>query len=436
MPTKKKIKGSMRQEFNFRTSIEMWGLIQRRLPNPDVVLRKRGAGVSIYRELLSDSHLTAALESRQAVTMANDWELQQDDCPARLYKAIERWFFSVIERKSNVNDLNKSETIENLLDVIYFGYQPTELVWGYQYGLWVPVKIIPKPPEWFTWFIKDDGNPELRFMSLAHPIDGEPPPDEWTLVCPRVRPSYANPYGRGVASRCFWPLIFKKAGIEFWMNFMERFGTPWVKGTMETVSDTDTVETFAADLKDLVQDAVIAVSKGKNVELLETSGGTGKISEGFKSLCDYFDGQMSKTILGHGLSMDVGDKGSYAASRGAQSVRGDYGEADSLLIAATFNDIINLIHLRNGFDGTPRPKLIPFRRKVVETERAQRDEALSRAGVVFKKAYYQRAYALKPDEFEVTDPNKVQATGLKQVTDSNVPTNTPGGVKGGENNVA
>jgi len=227
-----------------------------------------------------------------------------------------------MERKMSIEDLSRDEFTSNILDVIYWGFQPAELTWDYMYGLWLPVQIIPKPPEWFDFFIGEKGLPELRFMSIENPVEGEKPPDPWTLICPRIKPSFENPYGRGVAARCFWPIVFKRAGMEFWLNFMERFGTPWVKGKMEGNANSTDLSTFVDELKTLVQDAVIAVSGSKDVELLESKSQKGN-NDGFKQLCDFMDSQISKTVLGHTLSTDSGEKSSYAATKGALTVRND-----------------------------------------------------------------------------------------------------------------
>lgn len=411
--------------YSFKNAYEVWLAVNQFLPNPDIVLRKRNMGISVYRELLSDPHLTAALDSREAASLCQEWELERNECPARLYTAIEKWFYSIIEQKANVQDLSRDEMMDNLLDVIYWGYQPTELVWGFAYGHWLPLQIIPKPPEWFTWYLTPEGEPELRFLSVEHIAEGEPPPDPWTLICPRVKPTYENPYGRGVASRCFWPIVFKRAGIEFWMNFMERFGTPWVKGGIEQNAQPADVTAFKNDLIGLVQDAVVVLKgEGRTVELLETKN-QANTADGFNNMLDFWDSQMSKTILGHTLSTDAGDKGSYAATRGALTVRDDIALADTKMLKGTFNDVINMICLRNGYIDVPRPKLRAYREAVAEVERANRDEALSRAGVRFSKKYFVRAYKLRDDDItKIADPNPQTSKDPEKEKST-----TPGGLK-------
>jgi phage gp29-like protein len=409
-------------KYSFRTSQEAWWLVHQQLPNPDVVLAKRNRNIHIYKELLSDDHLGAVLESRESASLSFEWRLERGDAPVRLYKAVEKWFFSIIERKLTVGDLSRDELTDNLLDVIYYGYQPAELTWDFMYGLWLPVAITPKPPEWFAWFINEQGIPEIRFISKEHPIQGEAPPDPWTLICPRVKPSYDNPYGRGVASRCFWPIVFKRSGIEFWMNFLERFAVPWVKGKIEGSSSTTELQEFAHDLRSMVQDAVIAVSGTRDVEILESksaSSGRGGGSA-FKELADFMNSGISKTVLGHTLSTETGG-GGYAATKGALVVRDDIVKRDRKMITSIYSDVINLIYLRNGFYDIARPILKSYDPDAVETERASRDESLSRAGVEFTKKYFVRTYNLSEDDIA-----KVNAPANKDVS---APSVSSGGVK-------
>jgi len=412
-----------KERYTFKTSLQTWYWVRQILPNPDVVLRKRNDSIMIYRELLSDPHLTACLESRESATLVNNWELERNECPARLYNGVKDWFFNILERKSDVSDLSRSETIENALDVIFFGYQPIELVWRYESRLWMPSKILPKPPEWFTWWSDQNGIPRLRFLSTKNPIDGEDPPDDFTLMCVRIKPSYENPYGRGVASRCFWPIAFKKAGIEFWINFLERFGTPWIKGISEQPIEGAELTAFKNDLKELVQDAVVTVAGGRDVEILEA--GQYKGSLGFDEMCDFMDSQITKTVLGHTLTTDAGERSSYAATRSAMSVRGDVTLKDTNLITGMFNDIIRLIGIRNGYNEASLPKVKPFRANLVDTERSTRDEALTRSGVRFSKNYFVKAYNFQPDDIDdVVDP-KPQSMGAVEKETST----TPGGLK-------
>lgn len=399
-----------RQRYTFSNFYGLWQTINQYLPNPDLVLQRQGRDNSLYLNLLTDSHLCAALESRESATLSHTWQLNKKDTPTKFAKIIEYWFFNYLNEKTSIADLDFHELSDNMLDVIYWGYQPIELTWDLVRGFWLP-RVLPKPPYWFRWYIKD-GVPELRFMSTNNPTDGDPPRDIFTLICPRIKPSFDNPYGRGIASRCFWPIVFKKAGMEFWLNYLERFGTPWVKGTLKT-GDAETLTNFATDLKALVQDAVIALTEDKDVSLLETSQGK-DASQGFQMMLDYMDSQMSKTILGHTLSTDQGSNGSYAATRSAMTVRDDIGVSDTVTMMSTYNQIIQLIARKNGYSNIQLPSISPYKKEGVDIERAQRDESLTRSGVRFSKFYYMREYKLSENDIEtIVDPSGRDVTGIE-----------------------
>jgi len=96
------------------------------------------------------------------------------------------------------------------------------------------------------------------------------------------------------------------------------------------------------------------------------------------------------------------------------------------MVTSIWSDVINLIFMRNGYLDTPRPKPTPYNANEVETERATRDESLSRAGVRFSKSYFTRTYHLQDDDIvEVIDPSKLQASGFKGKNEGDEPVVDP-----------
>ena len=47
------------------------------LPDPDIVLRKQGKDMKIYKELLCDPHVFACTQSRKAGVLSLDWEINR-----------------------------------------------------------------------------------------------------------------------------------------------------------------------------------------------------------------------------------------------------------------------------------------------------------------------------------------------------------------------
>ena len=86
-------------------------------------------------------------------------------------------------------------------------------------GALLPDKVMAKPHEWFHF----NSEGELRFRSRQAPLYGEELQPRKFLV-PRQDASYANPYGFPDLSMCFWPTVFKRGGLKFWVKFGEKFG--------------------------------------------------------------------------------------------------------------------------------------------------------------------------------------------------------------------
>src|SRR4051812_37765762 len=62
------------------------------LPNPDPVLRARGANVSEYRKLLSDPFLKGIIKNRRGGVLRMLWGLDRGQTKSRQAKAIEAAF--------------------------------------------------------------------------------------------------------------------------------------------------------------------------------------------------------------------------------------------------------------------------------------------------------------------------------------------------------
>lgn len=377
---------------SFTNAMYAWHILNNVLPNPDTVLRKRGSGIHIYRELLSDAHLAACLRSRKSPVLAKEWQMKKNGSAA-VFKKLKDWF----------DDLGKNAFLDDFMDIVFWGYYPTELIWQLSDGLWLP-KPVPKPPEWFLFFIGDSGEPELRFISKQNPVNGVAPPDEFTMICPSVGHSYDNPYGRGVASLCFWPIVFKRAGIEFWMTFAERFSIPWVKGSSEKGMSEEDLKKFAEKLEDLVQDAVIALTGGQDVSLLSDSGksASGDLYEG---MCAYMDLQISKGVLSQTMTTEVGEKGgALATAKVHLDVRADVVEGDLKLAQEFFQSVIRTIMQRNGYNPKDAPVISPFEEEDIRAARAERDAKLNNtmktSGVRLSRRYFQEKYFLEDHDIE------------------------------------
>ena len=147
------------------------------LPDPDMVLRKQGKDIRIYKELLYDSHVFACCQSRKAGVLSLEWDINRG---SDKYKNAE--FIRELLKKLDIHKL-----INDILNATQFGFQPLEIMWKKEKnGQVLPEKVVAKPPEWFCF----DDNNHLKFRTKENYFGEELPNRKF--LCPQSNPSYEN----------------------------------------------------------------------------------------------------------------------------------------------------------------------------------------------------------------------------------------------------
>ena len=90
------------------------------LPDPDIVLRKQGKDMKIYKELLCDPHVFSCTQSRKAGVLSLDWEINRGLDKDEHAEVIEKL----------LKNLNIYKLISDILDATQFGFQPLEVIWN------------------------------------------------------------------------------------------------------------------------------------------------------------------------------------------------------------------------------------------------------------------------------------------------------------------
>ncbi|MGE4297536.1 MAG: DUF935 family protein [Desulfovibrionaceae bacterium] len=358
------------------------------LPDPDPILRKRMEWEDVLDDLTADDQVTMAMQSRKLKTLnKTDYDFAPGKPKGKdATPEAERICAALVEDLEAADIYN---LVSEILDAPYFGRTVVELLWEPAGSRLRLVGVVPKPRAWFGYNTKN----ELSFRALGI-ADGEPVPFG-KFVTARHFPTYANPYGLRLLSRCLWPVAFKKGSIKFWMNFAERFGTPWVVG--KTSGTPDDQGKMLASLTAMVQSAVAVVRGGAEVQIVEASGKSGDVHA---QLLATWNAAISKVLMGQTLTAEVGTSGSYAAAKEHGNVLADYAEADEALVTTFMNDLAWVYTQVNAGDGVYSPMW-----SYVEPEdyaaKADLDNKLKSAGVKFKKAHFVSGYGLAEDEFDV-----------------------------------
>lgn len=356
------------------------------LPDPDIVLRKQGKDMRIYRELLCDPHVFACVQSRKAGVLSLDWEINRSCNKDKNIEEIEN-----LLKKLNVRKL-----ISDILDCTQFGFQPLEIIWKrYKNGLILPEKIIAKPPEWFCF--DDDNNLKFRTKENYY---GELLPDKKFLLA-QNNPTYNNPYGERTLSRVFWSVTFKKGGMKFWVVFTEKYGMPHLIGKHPRGATKAETDSLADMLEDMVQDAIAVIPDDSSVEIQEANKTSS--ADIYEKLIDKMNSEISKAILGQTLTTEIGSNGSYAASNTHMEVRQDIIDSDKKLVESIINQLIQWIYEINYGQNIEVPNFELYAPEDVDLNLAQRDKILSETGVKFTKDYFIKTYGLNEDDFDIRE---------------------------------
>jgi len=354
------------------------------LPDPDIVLRKQGKDIKVYKELLCDSHVFACVQSRKAGVLSLEWDINRGIDKDQNAKIIVQL----------LKNLDIAKIINDILDASLFGFQPIEVIWGKVNNLILPIELKSKPPEWFCF---DEEN-QLKFRTKEHYFGEELPPKKF--LCPQSNASYDNPYGERVLSRVFWPVTFKKGGLKFWVIFTEKYGIPHLIGKHPRGASKEDTDTLADLLENMVQDAIAVIPDDSSVEIQEANKSSS--AEIFEKLIDKMNAEISKAILGQTLTTEIGSSGSYAASNTHMQVRQDIIDADKKLVERTINQLIQWVYEIN-FSSEEVPVFELYQEEDVDLTLAQRDKILSEAGVKFTKEYFIKAYGLEDEDFDIRE---------------------------------
>jgi len=362
------------------------------LPDPDPVLRKSGEDVRVLADLSADTKVTSSIQGRKLKTLnKRDFRFVpghvQDAEPTPEAQRLCDELVADLER------VNLYNVFSGVLDAPYFGYTPLEHLWRPDGSGGLRLQdLIAKPWAWFTF----DGGNRLCWRGETGVTAVPVHPYKFTLV--QHFPTYDNPYGLRLLSRCLWPVAFKRAGTEFLMRFAEKFGQPWIVGEARNGAQAAEKQEMARALSGMIHDAVAVVSGGSKVTVHETTGKAGDLHPAIIAL---FDGTIAQLLQGQTLTSDIGDHGSYAAANTHYAVLGDYAAADQTLIETAMTDLA----WTYGQVRAPGVLTPVFEFVTPEDRKAQADEAKSLydVGVRFRAVYFERRFGLAQDEFTLPD---------------------------------
>ena len=377
-------------------AIDYWSFMHY-LPNPDPVLKKMGKDISAYREILSDSHVGGCVRRRKAAIKGLEWRIT----PTGNEKTDEI-LTALFDR------LPLSHIISQILDATLFGYQALEVMWESENGLLLPTAIVGKPQEWFVF---DEEN-QLMLRTKDN-RNGDLVPEKKFLLATQ-QADFLNPYGRADLAMCFWAATFKKGGFKFWLEFMEKYGSPWLVGKHPRQAQIHEIDELLDSMEKMLGTAVAAIPEDSSIDLKE-SASKGASSQVFDDFLRYCKSEIAIALLGQNQTTEA--EANRASATAGLEVTRDIRNDDASLVESVFNQLLNWIcELNFSVDTLPTFEL--FEQESIDKLQAERDKILTEIGVSFTEQYIHRTYGFEEGDIvmqEISPNPSLQKKGTDKV---------------------
>ncbi len=305
-----------------------------------------------------DSTVTAAIGSRKAATLKKEIIVTCKD------ETI----------KTNMEQIFNYDTLDSILDTPYQGFGVFEINWINKDYTWYPHLI----ERHYQDFILTNG--ALQYLQDGIPVNI----NKGKSIHAVYRAKPLKPYGQPLYNPLFWLIEFKNASMEFWIELLERFGTPWV------IAKTD-------DDKNKLADEIYNMLGGDGAVLgpddtleLKTADKVGN----FKEIIEYIDNQIREIILGGNLTGQV-KGGSQAAATVHNDIREDLARADENILINIIKTTVRYFKEVNNYTDELTIELKD--KDDPNIELSQRDEAIHRMGYKPTKDYIEKTYNIEVD---------------------------------------
>ncbi|MDA3815373.1 MAG: DUF935 family protein [Patescibacteria group bacterium] len=359
------------------------------LPDPDKVLADNGHDITAYKDLLIDPHLTATILQRKMQVLQMGWEVECSD---------------EVLRQEGI-DIMRTIPMQivgsQILDALLFGYNVSEIIWNTSTSSvtnekrLVPIKIQAKPLEWFAF----DGDNELKIIDGAKQKGSLLDVPKYKFLLSQNKPTFDNPYGEKILSKCYWPVKIKQSTIESWVDLIDKFGIPYLIGVVSDTATEAEKEIVINNLLEMIDSNVVTRGISETIEIKEqTSYDIGQL---FDKMSEFQNKEISKAVLSVTLTVDVGTSGSYKASDVHRSMLEYIGISDKKLIESCLNQMFDYYTELNYGKSSEKIRVKLTKKEQITEETASRDKTLTEIGVRFTKDYFAKKYNLGEEDFEL-----------------------------------
>ncbi len=373
------------------------------ISNPDPILKKTKAGIekgiTLFSEMKRDAHLSAVLQKRKRSVLKYSYNIKSVSSKRADKKVAE--FINGEFKKIYYN------LAGYILDAVPMGFSVTELI--YVIDNYIGIKTVKKRKQKRFTFGKEG---ELRLKTPENIIDGEELPEKKFIVA-TYEEEDDNRYGEAVLSNCFWPWWFKKHGILFWANFLERFGQPLPVGKYPPGTTKEKQQDFLSAIEAIQTDFGIIIPDTFKIDFVEAQK-VGATSS-YEQFINFLDRQMSKAVLSSTLAVDEGKHGTRAQAEVHQNVSEEIVEADIRFLESVINNTILKWLIEFNYGKIEAPEFsINFKDDKATKEELEKIKTVYDMGLKIPTKYlYERTKIPEPEADEESLMKGEKTEGMK-----------------------
>jgi phage gp29-like protein len=279
---------------------------------------------ALYRDIIaSDNQIQSEFTKRKAAVLGDTITMIPWDKKLPADVAAKDFCWRIVE-SDPFND-----AVNHLLNATLFPVAVCEKIYRPAGNGYILDSIIP-----VHYQLLDYRTGDLRIFDVdengkAMPTSHDPDPARYIVHRGHVLP-LPDTWGGPMRSILFWWLL-RTMSRQWWANFLERFGVPFLKGKY---SDPEGRAVLERAFRMAVRLGAIVVSKGTEVEIVQAASGDKSSShEQFIELCNR---EISKLVVGQTLSANTQPTGMGEGTANLQGeVRDDLRKMDARMLAAT-----------------------------------------------------------------------------------------------------
>ncbi len=343
----------------------------------DRLLNMRGDDLRVYENVLSEPQVQSVLQQRRLAITRCEWRVD----PASEARVDKKAADLV---KKQLDRVGWDNVTDKMHYGVFYGYAASEVIYERvdgQVGLGA-IKVRNRRRFRF------DKDAKLRLLTYQNMMPGELCDSPYFWHYATGADNDDEPYGLGLAHWLYWPTLFKRNGLKFWLTFLEKYGMPTAMGTYPANATAQEKANLLAATQAIRIDSGFIVPQGMAMELLKADrSGTAD----YKALQDNMDEAMAKVVLGQSMTSE--SRGGQYKSEVQHDVRQDLVKADADLICESFNLTVGRWLTAWNFSAAQPPKVY----RVVEepedlNQMATRDKSIYSMGFKPSQKYIQDTY--------------------------------------------